>query len=66
MFKKTSIDGMRKQVSTKMNEAIAARDALQEKVDKKKNMGENVRALEKMIKTYNRDIKGYMNTLGIK
>lgn len=62
----TPDDGFKRQVATRMTEAIKARDALQEKADGIKNTGGDVRSLERMIKTYNRDIKGYMRTLGIK
>lgn len=62
----TPDDGLKKQVGARMTEAIKARDALQEKVDAIKNSGGNAKSLERMIGTYNRDIKGYMRTLGIK
>lgn len=55
-----------KDIKGRLEGAINARSIVKLQIDALKAQGKDTSALEKMVKVYDRDIKGYRKTLGIK
>lgn len=67
MLNKDKIDkGREEAIRIRMSGLITARNSLDAKIKNLKNQGADVTALEKALKSYDRDINGHKKTLGIK
>lgn len=67
MLNKDKIDkGREEAIRLRMSGLITARNSLDAKIKNLKKQGADVTALEKALKSYDRDISGYKKTLGIK
>ena len=67
MLNKDKIDkGREEAIRVRMSGLITTRNSLDAKIKNLKRQGADVTALEKALKSYDRDISGYRKTLGIK